>query len=446
MPKAYFPEDPDAEKCLVSTVMASFVASQEPLVKALGCLQESSFVVPGARMAWGAMQRLYGAGKAVNHLSVKADLEAHGKLDAVGGFSGLVDLFVVDEFGDATSLVARIKELHERRVMDKIGWELRTGAQDLMKEPAELRSEVEQKLLSLEIQNRDSVARSGLDLLSRLTEGRPFRAVDGSEKLLVFPFQDWNDQVECAPGHVILLGARPKVGKTAFTVDTMVHTAMAGRKPFLISLEMDTDEIEARLAGRLTGYNSRMFLAHEYKNYQAHEALAKADMVARMSWWSHHSGVAWSRVEAEIRERKRTVGLDCVLIDYFTLIAKPTGQKGANDSTLWGQLSMAIKRLAQELRICILLVAQLNREGAEVEPHAHNFRETGQLEQDANAILMLWKSPSDGQVFGKVSENRSGEAVPKRSLKLDGGTNVFTMEPRNETAAPSGRSETAAWV
>lgn len=444
MSKAYTMQDAESEKCLVSTVMASFHSSPEPFSKALSSLQDACFVVPGARLAWRGMQRLYEAGKDINPVALKIELESAGKLDAVGGFSGLVDLLSVGEYANPAPLVEVIRDRHQRREMDRIGWDLRQGAQDLMSTPAEIRSQVSQRLLGLELQTKESPSRSGLDLLDRLTQYKPFRAVDGSHKLMYFPFPEWNDAVECAPGHVILLGARPKVGKTAFTVDTMVHTAMQGRRPYLISLEMDSDEIEARLAGRLTGHNSRMFLAHSFQDYQVQAALSNADAVSRMSWWCHHSGVAWSRVEAEIRERVRTHGVDCVMIDYFTLIAKPSGQKGATDATLWGQLSMAIKRLAQELRICILLVGQLNREGAEVEPHAHNFRETGQLEQDANAILMLWRNPSDNKVFGKVSDNRSGVTIGKRSLELDGGTNTFKMEPR-ETGQDQAASNVGLW-
>lgn len=420
------PEDPESEKSLVSCTWAGLRDRDGEAARALGEVEPDALLVPQSRAIWTALRGLYARGEAMDPALIHGELKRL-KLDGtLGGYAGVMEALSFNEWGNPEPLVRRVNELHNRRRMVALAGELDRKARDLVVEPFAVIGEVSTGLMSLSLGGNTQRRRSGLDLLARLKERKPFRDPSQGQKLFWFPFEEWNEAVECAPGHVVIVGAAAKTGKTALVVDSMVCTADKGGRPGLVSLEMDHDEVESRFAARMSSYDSRKFLREEWGPHVAETAMARhGASFERMFWWCHPSGVAWSRVEAEIREMVRVDGVRAVVIDYFTLIQKPTGQKSSSDATLWGMLSTAIKRLAQELRICIVLLCQLNREGAEGEPHKWHLRETGQLEQDGNAICFLWKEREDGPVFGKVSDNRSGPVCPKRELLFDGATNTF---------------------
>lgn len=408
--------------------------------RALGEVEPDALLVPQSRAIWTALRGLYARGEAMDPALIHGELKRLKQDGTLGGYAGVMEALSFNEWGNAGPLVRRVNELHSRRRMVALAGELDRKARDLVVEPSQAIGEVSTGLMGLSLGDSTARRRSGLDLLERLKARKPFRDPSQGQKLFWFPIDQWNEAVECAPGHVIILGASAKTGKTAFVIDGLVHTADKGGSVGLISLEMDQDEVESRVAARMSGYDSRKFLREEWGSHVVETAMARhMGAFERMHWWCHPSGVAWSRVEAEIREMVRLKGVKAVAIDYFTLIQKPTGQKSSSDATLWGSLSTAIKRLAQELRICIILLCQLNREGAEGEPHKWHLRETGQLEQDGNAICFLWKEREDGPVFGKVSDNRSGPVCTKREFLFNGSTNTFKSivgETTSRTSVP----------
>ena len=432
------PEDPEAERSLVSCVWAGLRDRDGDAARALGEVEPDAFLVPQARSLWAALRGLYGRGEALDPALIHGELKRLKQASALGGYVGVMEALSFNEWGQPEPLVRRLNELHNRRRMVALAGELDRKARDLVVEPAQAIGEVSTGLMALSLGASSERRRSGMDLLERLKVRKPFRDPSQGQKLFWFPIEQWNEAVECAPGHVIIVGAAAKTGKTAMVVDSMVCTADQGASVGLVSLEMDHDEVESRIAARMTSYDSRKFLREEWGYHVVETAVTRhAAAFPHLHWWCHPSGVPWARVEAEIREMVRLDGVRAVVIDYFTLIAKPSGGKSASDASLWGALSTAIKRLAQELRICIVLLCQLNREGAEGEPHKWHLRETGQLEQDANAIVFLWKEREDGPVFGKVSDNRSGPVVPKKELLFEGSTSTFKTPTNYTTSAPS---------
>lgn len=435
------PEDPQAERSIVSCVFAGFRDHDAASARALFDLEPEAFMVPQCNAIWRAMRSLYTRGEVIDPLMIHAQLQRDRTDGIVGGYHGVWEAVSHDEFGNPEPLVRRLRELHDRRLMVRVAASLDHSARDLVLEPGKVLSDVSTALVAISAGAVEHRRRTGSDLLDRLDAGEPFRDPSLGQKLFWFPFDAWNDAVEAAPGHVIIIGAAAKTGKTAMAIDSMVHTSTRGVSVGLISLEMDDDEVEARIAARLTGMNGRTFLRETWP-----KATAKGldrETVKLMCWWSHPSGVPFARVEAEIREMVRVQKVRAVVIDYFTLIAKPQGNKSQNDAALWGALSTQIKRLAQELGIVIVLLAQLNREAAEGEPHKHNLRETGQLEQDANAIVFLWRDKAD--ILGKVSENRSGPTVSRKVLKFDGATCTFDPKVQETDLSPKVKTEVEKW-
>ena len=150
---------------------------------------------------------------------------------------------------------------------------------------------------------------------------------------------------------------------------------------------------------------------------------------------------------AKIRGAVLRHGVKMVAIDYFGLIGRPDPGKGSSPYYEAAKLSGQIRALAQTLGVCIVLLCQVNRDGAEGEPGMEDLRETGQLEQDAQTILALYGAkPKNGEItpapwersnvptkepedatWIKVLKNRNGKAGFKFQVHFDGSINHFAQ-------------------
>lgn len=210
-------------------------------------------------------------------------------------------------------------------------------------------------------------------------------------------------------GDVIVIGARPAVGKSAFVTQILMQMGQAGKRVLLYNLEMREKQVYERMLSRQSGIRlnrvrrGKSFLEDEESQFHAANlALKKLDV-----WIS--SGV---KSVSEIRRESRHMDADCIIIDYLQLIR--ADRHYTNRASEVGDISKAIKALAMELNCPIIVLSQLNRlsEGrGNKEPTMAELRESGDIEQDASVIILLWNlDDADRSRKGlKVEKNRQGE-------------------------------------
>jgi replicative DNA helicase len=223
---------------------------------------------------------------------------------------------------------------------------------------------------------------------------------------------------------ICLIAARPSVGKTALGLELMIHLAMEGVSSVMFSLEMSLGEIYNRLAAYESGISqsriqrSTSFNGMEPKYFDAgNEALRV--LGKRMTFYDDLYTVP--------EMRRASKGYEVVIIDYAQLI-KPTGSYKGNRYAEVGEISHSLKRMAKELNVAVVLLAQLNRVSESTgtkEPNMSEIRESGDFEQDASQIILLWNLEEDGKTKGvKIAKNRHGERGKTR-LTFDGAVNKF---------------------
>ena len=230
-------------------------------------------------------------------------------------------------------------------------------------------------------------------------------------------------------GDVIVIGARPGVGKSAFVTQLMRQMASDGKKVGLFNLEMSESQVYERLVSAEGGLNltrirrAVKFLGDEENCFKrANTALEKLEIVITNG----------SKAISEIRHESRHQDYDCIIIDYLQLIRADV--KYGNRASEVGAISKAIKALAMELNIPIILLSQLNRvsEIRETkEPSMSELRESGDIEQDASIIILMWNLDDKQVKKGlKVDKNRQG-MLDKIAYKFDGAQMKFveTNEP-----------------
>lgn len=210
-------------------------------------------------------------------------------------------------------------------------------------------------------------------------------------------------------GDVIVIGARPAVGKSAFATQITSNLAKLGKRVGFYNLEMKEKQMYERFIVNSSGISlTRLkravkFLGDEKERFEkANEELARAENIIITTG---------SKTVSEIRSECRHMDYDVLVIDYLQLIKSDVTYRGNRYAEV-GAISKAIKDLAMEMNIAVVLLSQLNRtsEGRETkEPTMSELRESGDIEQDASVIVLLWNLNEERIKKGcKVEKNRQG--------------------------------------
>ena len=229
-------------------------------------------------------------------------------------------------------------------------------------------------------------------------------------------------------GDVTVIGARPGVGKSAFVTQMILQMAHNGKRVGYFNLEMSDSQVFERSVSNLASLQltrirrAKTFLGDEEKYYnRALEVLSGYDITVS-------SG---GKSVSQIRKEARHMKFDVIVIDYLQLIK--ADRKYANRASEVGDISKAIKSLAMELKIPIVVLSQLNRTSEHKEtkePTMAELRESGDIEQDASNIILLWNLSENSRIFKglKVEKNRQGEQG-KIGLKFIGENMRFEEQP-----------------
>lgn len=211
-------------------------------------------------------------------------------------------------------------------------------------------------------------------------------------------------------GDMIVIGARPAVGKSAFATQLTSHFAELGKKIGYFNLEMTEKQIYERFVSAASGIGlQRIKRAIAYtgdekeKFEKANKLLSEKDKIIITTG---------TQTVTSIRNEVKSKGYDVVVIDYLQLI-RPEGRYKGNRFAEVGDISHSIKRIATDFSIPVIVLSQLNRASVgreDKEPTMSELRESGDIEQDASVILLLWNLDEEGKQKGcKIEKNRQGK-------------------------------------
>ena len=222
------------------------------------------------------------------------------------------------------------------------------------------------------------------------------------------------------PGNLCYLGARQGMGKSALAMAIAVNIARQGKRVAFMSLEMTTAELVVRMLCSECGINLQAALKHDLKPADF-AALGKANLVTDLPILIDDTPSASALdIRGKCRRMKMEQGLDIVIVDHVHIMRPCKARRTRNDEL--GEISRGLKMTAKELNVPVIAVAQLNRElekqdrKKDRKPRVSDLRESGNLEQDADLILLLYRedfyredhSLDNGVAEVKVGKQRQG--------------------------------------
>lgn len=377
---------------------------------------------------FAAMKTLHAERKAVDLVSVDA---------ATGG--RFTSLLIEWSTGvAATTLVHShieiIKDSAKRRRLRAAATALYNGAGDSTKAIEELTAEFSRNIDSIAQIEGGTV--SATDALLALVNG--FDKKDTNKGLTGIPLLD-KALGGLHGGRLYVIGARPATGKTALAISSAFTSSAFGTVLFC-SYEMQPSEIMGRLMARLSRVNSqdisyRTLTEEQYMKLAEHYGKA-GQLPIRFAI----NAETTDRVRAEALRLNKDNGLRLIVVDYLQLMS--SGKRSESRRVEVGQISRALKRMALELDVPVLALSQLNRQSegtASKVPTMSEMRESGDIEQDADAIILMYNPQDDNsRGFAETCEdngyapvrllldkNRQGKSGIAIDTAFDGSTMTF---------------------
>jgi replicative DNA helicase len=232
-------------------------------------------------------------------------------------------------------------------------------------------------------------------------------------------------------GDLVILAARPSVGKTAFAMQWALHAAESGHAVLFMSLEMTGSQLADRALSHLGHVSSvsirepkRMDDADWTRITNAGAILDKLPLLIDDS-----SRPPIETVEARIRQVNASRRLGLVVIDYLGLMKMPRAEK-KTDAV--GELTGRLKAIAKDLQIPVVVLCQLNRGAADARPSLDSLRDSGDIEQDADVVAFLWRPQADDRelIQCDVAKQRNG---PTGDFHLHARMDVMRFDARDWT-------------
>lgn len=248
-------------------------------------------------------------------------------------------------------------------------------------------------------------------------------------------YAEVDKHVAIGPGAIVVIGARPAIGKTTFVINALTNMAMAGHKCLFLSLEMNKAQLTAKVASAYTGIDSERITRGDIDQGDRDRI---ADAMNRNAAWlprilmEHLPTIHANQVAGIFHRAKERHGCEVVVIDYLQLM-----EADGEGVERMSNISKAIKRAAIATGIRVIEVSQLKRrEGNELRPLMSDLREAGQLEADGDIILMLGREKGDSKLTVFIEKNKMGptgaEELPfdLMTQRIGGAVQAPSFNPR----------------
>ncbi|EPV6901380.1 DnaB-like helicase C-terminal domain-containing protein [Enterobacter hormaechei] len=430
------PQNIEAEQSVLGGMMLD--SGSDRCQTAMSMLKPESFYIRPHQVIFAEMRELVANQKPIDLITLIESLESKGLGEQAGGFAYMAE---ISKNTPSAANIVHYAMLVREKAMERYGIDKLTSATELLFSRNGMTTS----------QKFDAIQTLFTDIADYAKTGNRRGLREFSEVM-----GDWVDEVEArwsdsdatrglstgigsldellqpkglVKGALMVIGARPKMGKTTLYSQLAVNCAEVEQLPALMfSLEMPDKQIVERMIGQVSRVNTDVFYGDRYDDAQVAMAFAAGGRLAQTGnlYVDDTPGITLAHIVAESRRIKRERGaVGMVLVDYLTLM---TADKADRNDLAYGIITKGLKNLAKELNCIVVLLTQLNRDlekRTNKRPMPSDSRDTGQIEQDCDYWIGIYRE-------GAYDEN-ADQAATELLLRLNrhGPTGVVYCDQRN---------------
>src|SRR5438128_4004516 len=408
------PHSVEAEQGVLGSML---ISPRETIAECVEKINEEYFYVPAHRTIYSVLVDLWNAGNAIDLITFTQVLRDRNLLDAVGGAAFVTSLYTfVPTAANVQYYLEIVRDKHILRSIITAATESVRRAYEEQDEVNNLLDEVEQRIFAV---GEDRFKGQMLSMKDQVME-----AIESIEKLyerkggitgISTGFVEFDRMTSGMHGaEMIVIAARPSMGKTALVMNIAEHVAVQEKLPVgVFSLEMSSQQLVQRLLCSRARVNLQKvrdgFLAE--RDFPSLTAAASKLAEAQI-FIDDSAGLSILELRAKARRLKAQKDIKLIVVDYLQLLRSTSRRAQDNRQLEISEISAGIKGLAKELKIPIIVVAQLNRQPearSGGKPRLSDLRESGSIEQDADLVGLLVR-PEIYEEDEEARAEKAGEA------------------------------------
>ena len=418
------PHSEEAEEKLIATCLVDGDSKVYDSVNEI--ITAEDFYTLRCKLLFRSIGDLALAGKPIDEITVSERLKAVGGLDEVGGIAGLYS--IQNKASTSTQSIHYANIVLEKSKLRSIIHDCRLATEEAGSETKsydDIRAELESKITSTPSarNTKSSIANSAQEIMADIKAIQEGTYEPDVIKTHIGRLDTFLGNGGIAAGEVMTIAAPTSCGKSALALNLACQaTKKGGHKVAVFSLEMPQKQLAKRLVQTISGVNLRNV---EEKNVTDEQLKRVNDtneeLVNDSLIFTSHSVRSAEDLVSQARQFVQTKGVKMVIIDYLQLI--PFNSKRMGKAEGIADISHKIKQMALDLNIAVVLLAQVNREGAKRGPlELYDLKDSGDIENDADIVLLMYPSGDDIEsskdkdydgpytnLLYKLAKNREGE-------------------------------------
>ncbi len=413
------PHDILAEKALIGCLLIDNASFDQITDLAL---VEDDFYHPRYGIIYRGIKELAIDNKPFDLVSICAKLTDMGKIEAVGGQTAVLEL--IEDTASSANIYYYAKIVKNKSVLRGIvrnSMRITEQGMNFVGDVEEFIDEVESSFFSLANQSRTNfvitLKESLKENLKRLESGKR----EAGEIIGLSTGYNSLDKrlLGMQPGQMVIIAARPGMGKTALALNLAVNSVKHSNLPVMVySYEMLAPELSGRILSSEANIDSRKIRTNDYTDSDLRNLGFAVQELSKLPIFINDSGATnLLDIKSQARKVKTEQGLGMIVIDYLQLM-QPHIRKQSREQEI-AEISRGIKELAKELGCPIIALSQLNRSATsrtDRRPQLQDLRESGSIEQDADVVILIHRedyydenTPEKGVAEVIVAKNRAGE-------------------------------------
>lgn len=404
------------------SILGSILLDKEAIITVTETIQPEDFYKEAHKIIYECMMKLNNKNEPIDLITLTEELKKQGHLEDIGGISYITSLStIVPTTSNVKYYADIVKEKSVLRKLIKVsndilnsGYDSSIKVEDLLEKAEKKIFDISQEKSSEDFQSINSVLMDTYDMIEKLYTNK--EDITG----ITTGFDDLNKKTNgLQRTDLILVAARPAMGKTAFSLNLVQNAALKGNASVAVfSLEMSKEQLVQRMLSAQSHVELKKIKNGSLDENDWPRIIDAMSVLSNASIYIDDTpGIKISELRSKCRKLKIEKGLDLILIDYLQLMEGDGGNESRQQEI--SKISRSLKVIAKELNCPVVALSQLSRapeQRSDHRPMLADLRESGAIEQDADIVMFLYRDEyyhpdSDRKNIGEIiiAKNRHGE-------------------------------------